>query len=149
MIYLDSSYLAKLYIREHGSEEVERWLDGRPEQVVCCLHGRLEVFAAFKRQQREQQLTESHLRAAVRRLETEEKAGVFRWLPIDALLMSSACVRMQKLPPAAFLRAADALHLACAADAGLKEIYSHDRHLLAAAPHFGLRGLDIISPKSK
>ena len=149
MIYLDSSYLAKLYIREHGSEEVERWLDARPEQVVCCLHGRLEVFAALKRQQREQRLTESHVRAAARRLETEEKTGVFRWLPIDALLMSSACARMQKLPPAAFLRAADALHLACAADAGLKEIYSHDRHLLAAAPHFGLRGLDIISPKSK
>jgi predicted nucleic acid-binding protein len=147
MIYLDSSYLAKLYIHEHGSQEVERWLDSRPEQVVCCLHGRLEVFAALKRQQREQRLKESQMRAATRRLETEEKAGIFRWLPIDALLMSSACLRMQKLSPAIFLRAADALHLACAADAGLKEIYSHDRHLLAAAPHFGLRGLDVITPK--
>jgi predicted nucleic acid-binding protein len=128
---------------------VERWLEAQPEQTACCLHGRLEVFAALKRQQREQGFTDSRLRAAVRRFEADERAGAIRWLPIDALLMVSACTRMQKLPPTAFLRAADALHLACAADAGLKEIYSHDRHLLAAAPHLGLRGLDIISPKSK
>jgi predicted nucleic acid-binding protein len=144
MIYLDSSYLTKLYIREHGSEEVERWLDAQSEQVVSCLHARLEIVAAFKRQQREQRLTDANVRAAARRLEAEEKAGAIRWLPIDTLLMSSACSHMQKLTPAVFLRAADALHLACAADAGLKEIYSHDRHLLAAATHFGLRGIDII-----
>ncbi len=31
-----------------------------------------------------------------------------------------------------------------AADAGLKEIYRHGRHLLAAVPHFKLKGLDVI-----
>jgi predicted nucleic acid-binding protein len=144
MIYLDSSYLAKLYIYEHGSEDVERWLGKQSEQVACALHGRLEIIAAFKRQQREHRISEAQVRAAARRLETEEKTGVIRWLAIDPLLMSSACERMARLPPSAFLRAADALHLTCASDAGLKEIYSHDRHLLAAAPYFGLRGIDLI-----
>lgn len=144
MIYLDSSYLVKLYVREPGSEAVEAWLADQDGQVVCCLHGRLEMFAAFKRQQRERQLSEAQFRATVKRLEQEEKAGVIRWLPVDALLMTSACERLRKLPSAVFLRSADALHLACAADAGLREIYSHDRHLLAAASHFGLKGRDVI-----
>ena len=144
MIYLDSSYLVKLYIREHGSEQVESWLSAQSAQVVCCLHGRLELVAALKRQQRQSRLNEAHLRAIVKRLEQEEKTGAIRWLPINPLLMESACAQMQKIAPSIFLRTADALHLACAADAGLKAIYSHDRHLLAAAPHFGLKGIDII-----
>ena len=40
-------------------------------------------------------------------------------------------------------RAADALHLACAAEAGLGDVYSSDRHLVAAAPHFGLRAVTL------
>ncbi len=47
------------------------------------------------------------------------------------------------LPRTVFLRAADALHLACAEEAGLHEIYSSDRHLIAAAPHFGLRAVTL------
>jgi len=42
-----------------------------------------------------------------------------------------------------FLRAADALHLTCAAEAGLRDVYSSTRHLVAAAPHFGLRAVTV------
>jgi len=147
VIYLDTSYLAKFYLDEANAAAVVSWAEGKGD-FVCAAHGRLELVAMFKRQQREGAITPTQLGALIRTHEQDEAIGLLRWLPLDLALIRTACARMAKLPPAAFLRAADALHLACAADAGLKEIYSHDRHLLAAAPHFGLRGIDLISPKS-
>ncbi|MGH9837847.1 MAG: hypothetical protein ACREEM_03595 [Blastocatellia bacterium] len=43
-----------------------------------------------------------------------------------------------------FLRTVDAIHLTCASSYGFQEIYSNDRHLLAAALHFKLTGTNII-----
>ncbi len=145
MIYWDTSYLAKLYVREAGSEEL---LQAFTHQggLVCAEHGRLELMTAFKRHQRQGLLTAPQLKMLWDRHEQDLADRLVSYLPLTPDLIEHACRKVLPLLPAVFLRAADALHLACAAHAGLKEIYSHDRHLLAAAPHFGLRGLDIISP---
>lgn len=145
MIYLDTSFLVKLYADEPGADAVLAWVEGKGD-FVCAAHGRLELFAAFKRHQREGALTGERLRALVQQVEMDEASGLIQWLPLSTELIATACQQMLALPPSVFLRAADALHLACAADAGLKKIYSHDRHLLAAAPHFKLKGLDVIKP---
>ncbi|MBL9187779.1 MAG: type II toxin-antitoxin system VapC family toxin [Opitutaceae bacterium] len=148
MTYWDTSYLAKLYVHEAGAEQVQQTF-AHQGGFVCADHGRLELMTAFKRHQREGLLTAAQLKMLWSRHEQDLEEGLIRYLPLPATLVDQACRIVAQLPPAVFLRAADALHLACASDAGLKEIYSHDRHLLAAAPHFGLKGLDIISPKSK
>ena len=144
MISLDTSYLAKFYLDEAHAPAVVSWAEGKGD-FVCAAHGRLELVATFKRQQREGAITPTQLGALIRTHEQDEAIGLLRWLPLDLALIRTACARMAKLPPAAFLRAADALHLACAAEHGFTEVYSNDRHFLAAAPLFGLKGINIIT----
>ena len=143
MTYWDTSYLAKLYLREPGTDEVLKAFSTQGE-VVCGEHGRLELMTAFKRQQREGRLTAAQLKMIWGKHDEDLAAGVIQYLPLPSELFQQACQQTAVLPPSVVIRAGDALHLACARDAGLKEIYSHDRHLLATAPHFGLKGRDVI-----
>lgn len=143
MIYLDTSYIAKCYLREPGTEKVLAWLTGK-SGLSCCLHGRLEFVAAVNRHVRENRLSSREGQAVFRKLELDERAGLWRWFSVTDQLVQQACHRMESIPSDVFLRAADALHLTCAVEQGFQEVYSHDQHFLAAATHFGLVGRDII-----
>lgn len=143
MIYLDTSYLTKIYIDEPGSAAVKAWMTGQHNFTVAE-HGRLELVSSLKRNERQGVITARNLKEILDLHEDDRATGLIRYLPITSDLITAACTRVAALSPKIFLRAADALHLAAARDAGLKKIYSHDRHLLAAAKHFGLKGIDVI-----
>jgi len=145
MTYWDTSYLAKIYLREPGTETV---LQAFADQAgfVISEHGRIEFMATLKRHQRENALTPVQLKLIWQKHEQDVADGLIRFLPLTTPLIKRTCDSLVPLPSSVFLRAGDALHLAAAAEAGLKEIYSHDRHLLAAAPHFGLKGRDVLKP---
>jgi predicted nucleic acid-binding protein len=143
VIYFDTSYLAKCYLRESGSEAV-RGLAGGQMSLACCEYGRLELLVSFHRNLREGLLTKAEYRTVIRQFESDDASGIWIWLTITADLLRKAASRIIGLPPSTFVRAGDALHLACAAENGFAEIYSNDRHLTAAAPQFGLRARNVI-----
>ena len=64
-------------------------------------------------------------------------------IPVSESLLRKVGVLVRKLEAGVFLRAADAIHLVSALDAGLAEIWSNDRHLLRAAVSFGLTGRSV------
>lgn len=142
MIYFDAAYIAKFYLDEPDSDGVRRLAESAGE-VACCLHGRVEVLIAFHRKFRERAFSPRIFAAVHEQFETDCESAVWAWLPVSAKLVMSVSERIHKLDRDVSLRAADALHLASAAEQGFKEIYSNDRHLLAAAPHFGLHGRSV------
>jgi predicted nucleic acid-binding protein len=142
MIYFDSCYLAKLYLMEPDSARVRARAE-TSDGLACCATGRGEVVATFHRHFREKRLTQREFRQLAAQVEADLDVGLWTPLPVTPALVEAQSHRMATLPSNVFLRAADALHLACAVEAGLREVYSNDRHLVAAAPHFGLRAVTL------
>lgn len=143
MIYFDTSYVAKCYLNETGSSAVRRLAQSEPA-LACSVYGHIEVASTFLRNLREGLLTEAHFKVVMRQFESDDRNGVWIWLPLTADLCRKAADRIKALPAATFIRAGDALHLTSAAENGLTEIYSSDRHLQTAASLFGLKAVNVI-----
>jgi predicted nucleic acid-binding protein len=142
VIYFDASYLVRLYLDEAGAEQV-RALAAR-EQVASSLHGRTELVAALHRAYRDGRFSRTTFLQTLDQFQLDDKAEVVGWLIPERKIHERAENAFRAAGAAIFLRAADAVHLACAAENGFREVYSHDRHLLAAAPLFGLRPKNVI-----
>jgi predicted nucleic acid-binding protein len=117
--------------------------------VVCAEHGRAEVVAAAHRKLRELVATQDQFSGLVRQFRADCAGGGIRWLPLTESIFKRAEAAFLAAPADAYLRAANALHLACAAKHGFAEIHSNDRHLLSAAPLFSVRGVNLITPCAK
>jgi predicted nucleic acid-binding protein len=142
LIYCDTSYLVRLYLAESGSAEVRELCATR---CICSAdHAQAEVPAAIHRAYREGRLDPAVFAASLEQFALDQASDSLQWLPISPELFAGMTKRFAQIPRTTFLRAADALHLACAADHGFTYVYSNDRHLLAAAPLFGLNPRNVI-----
>lgn len=143
MRYFDTAYILKLYIREDGSEAVMRAANesaglGSSALAISELHAPLHWNL------REGSLDRADFRLVLRRFGTDVSRGMWHWLPVSMSVHQRVASVYRELPAPERLRAADAIHLATAVEHGFQAVYSNDRHLLEAAPHFGLTGVDVI-----
>jgi predicted nucleic acid-binding protein len=143
MIYFDTAYLAKCYLNEPGSDEVRAFAATAPT-IACCHYGQIELVAVFHRHLRETKIDRREFRIVFAQYQADQSNGIWRWLPVTRDLIERAAECFRILSPGLFLRAADAVHLTCANQHGFREIYSNDRHLLAACSGFGIAGKNIL-----
>jgi predicted nucleic acid-binding protein len=142
LIYLDTSYLVRLYYQDPGAAAVRAL--AATDHIASATLGQVEMTAAFHRKLREGAIRQSAYVALLNQVEAHNKAGAFQWLTQDAEIIARVKHVYQTLPASVFLRAADAIHLATAAVAGFAIIYSNDTHLLGAAKYFGVEGKNIL-----
>jgi predicted nucleic acid-binding protein len=143
MIFFDTSYLIRLYLDEPGATAIRALAKVQP--IAASWHAQAELLCTFHWAYREGRLDYEGYQAQRSQFYNDQAADAFKWLPISASTLSHLDLMLADAPATSFLRAADALHLACAAEHGFQEVYSNDRHFLAAAPLFGLKGINIIT----
>ena len=143
MTYFDTAYIAKCYLNEPRAAEV-RALARRSDHLCSSAWARVEFSAVLHRHRREGHLRRRDARRIMEFFTQDENAGVWTWLPVTPALLQRSVESFESVPEGAFLRAADAVHLTCARENGLEEVYSNDRHFLACARHFGLAAVNIL-----
>jgi predicted nucleic acid-binding protein len=142
MIYFDACYIAKFYLAEPDSPSVTAFARSHAS-VGSLLIGKTEVIAVFHRKLREGIVDVSGFHLLCDQFEADCASGLWQWRALDGALLAASALRFRSLPAATFLRAADGLHLTCAAEAGCTAIHTSDRHMIAAAPAFGLQAVTL------
>jgi predicted nucleic acid-binding protein len=141
--YYDANYLFKLQCQEHGTAEVQAHA-ATVQVLYSALHARAEFTSAAFRKVREGTASQNDFWLFLAQMHTDTATGNLRFLPLTDAIIDRIETVFATAPATTYLRAADALHLATAAEHGFTEIHSNDKHLLAAAPLFGLLGVNVI-----
>jgi predicted nucleic acid-binding protein len=134
--FLDSSALAKRYIREHGSDRVKQALSRATEAAVSLI-GTPEILSALCRLRRQGSISGPQYRDAKKALfrDIEDMSVCNITIPV----VLRAVDLLEKHP----LRTLDALHVACALEWRADLFVSSDRRQISAAAESGLRILRV------
>ena len=135
-LYVDTSALAKLYVPERGSDDLEHLLVGRTDLIVSDL-AVTELSAALARRVREKRLTGQDARTIYRQLLRDITAGHYYHLPVTAEAHREAERLLSTIGHLHPLRSADALHLAMAVIAKAQALATFDQHMRDAALALG------------
>jgi predicted nucleic acid-binding protein len=141
-MYLDSPYIAKYYVNEPDAAAVRK-LIRRASFVCSCSWALVEVTCVFHRHVREGALTPAQGRELTDVFRRHVESDLWNLIPMSGALLRRTATLIRGVPAGVALRAGDAVHLASALETGEAEMWTNDRHLLAAAAHFGITGRSV------
>jgi predicted nucleic acid-binding protein len=146
-VYFDTSYLAKFYFNEPESPRV-RNLVRKADAIFSSLWAFAEFHAVLHRRVREGagsagSFSAKDARDLAARFSAHLEDGLWTLVPVSEALLRRTSALMVAAPRDVFIRTADAVHLTTAREMGEHDVWTNDRHMLAAAPYFGLAGRSI------
>jgi predicted nucleic acid-binding protein len=141
-VYFDTSYIAKFYFNEPDSPRV-RQLVRKADAIYSSLWALAEFHAVLHRRLREGASSLNEARELASRFSEHIEHGLWNLIPVNEALLRRTGALMVSAPRDLFLRTADAVHLTTAHEMGERDVWTNDRHMLAAAAYFGLTGRSV------
>ena len=141
-MYLDTAYIAKFYFNEPESPKV-RELVRKADSLHSSLWAIAEFHSVIHRRLREGSSSPADARELSSRFSEHVAAGLWHLIPVTEALLRRTSALIVSAPPDLFIRTADAVHLATAHEIGERQVWTSDRHMLAAAAWFGLTGRSV------
>lgn len=102
-----------------------------------------EFHAVLQRRIREGAATARDARDLASRFSEHVEDGLWNLIPVTEALQRRTAALIASAPSDLFIRTADAVHLTTAQEARQREVWTNDRHMLAAAGYFGLKGCSV------
>jgi predicted nucleic acid-binding protein len=141
-VYFDTSYIAKFYFNEPESSRI-RELVRSADILHSSLWALAEFHAVIHRYLRDGSLSRGDAHELSARFYNHVEQGLWKLVPVHEALLRRTNSLLVDAPADLFLRTADAVHLATAREIGERDVWTNDRHMLAASSYFGLVGRSV------
>ena len=141
LAYIDTSALAKRFVSEVKTPELEAFLMSDSHQCVLSSLSLTELKSVLRRRLREHAITNKVMQLSEQQVMLELARGTWKYFPISEAIFSYAGELIEQL--ATPLGTLDAIHLACARTADCELMVSADRQLLKASKLAGMKTLDM------
>lgn len=134
-MYLDTSVLVKLFVREAESEHYGQLVDGRA--LCSSVLAYTEFWSALLAKERQGGVSAAARQQAWGLFEADVVGEVIELLPLGPATFKRANHLLHRCHPRVPLRSLDALHLACADQAQDWPLVTHDQRMREAAELLG------------
>ena len=146
IVYFDTSALAKWYLNENMSDEVERYIQEHGPVEISDLTD-VEIRSLLSRRRRERKIDFKTETRAFAAFEEDVRRGFLIRNPLPATLAAGAVNLIASFPDVP-LRTLDAMHLVVAQEIGAAVLATSDRVMAAGAEALGLTVVRFLERRS-
>ena len=113
------------------------------DNIQSSLWAFAEFHGVIHRRRQEDLLSLRDAQEISSRFSQHIQEGLWKLIPVNEALLRRTRAQIVSAPSDLFVRTADAVHLVTAHEGGEFEVWTNDRHMLAAASWFGLKGRSV------
>lgn len=139
MLYLDTSALLKLYIREAGSEAVQARVATQDIPLPVWEIQEAELINGLRLKAFWKEITSEQAETQIAHFEDRRRRGLYRFPDIGRRELMETFRRLSAETPRLGCRTMDILHVACAVQIAAAEFLTFDRRQGELAHHAGLK----------